>query len=44
MYSYSYDAELDLWAIIDPEGYTIDWEVFKRTVVIRVRKLNNARR
>jgi hypothetical protein len=41
MYSYSYDPELDLWAIIDPEGYTFDWTVFKYEAVILVRKLNN---
>lgn len=41
MFTYSYDPELDLWAIIDPEGYTFDWECFKRTAVIRVRRLNN---
>jgi hypothetical protein len=41
MYSFAYDPELDLWAIINPEGYTFDWEVFKRTAVIRMRKLNN---
>ena len=42
MFDYCYDPELDLWAIIDAEGYVVDWEVFKRTAVIRVRKLNRA--
>lgn len=41
MYTYAYDPELDLWAIIDPQGYTLRYEVFKRTCVIKVRKLNN---
>lgn len=40
MYSYAYDPELDLWAIINPKGYTICYETFKRTAVIRVRNLN----
>jgi len=41
MYFYWYDEESDLWAIVDPEGYIIDWEVFKHKAVIRVRRLNN---
>jgi len=40
MYTYSYDPELDLWAIITPDGYTHDWTVFKFEAVILVRKLN----
>ena len=40
-YSYCYDPELDLWAICDKDGYVIGYEIFKRTAVIKVLKLNN---
>lgn len=44
MFTYSYDPETDLWAIISPDGYVHSYETFKRTAVIKVRKLNeNAR-
>lgn len=41
MYTYAYDPELDLWSIIDPKGYTIDWECFKWQAVLKVKRLNN---
>lgn len=41
MYTYAYDPELDLWAIIDPEGYIYDWETFKWKAVKRVKQINN---
>lgn len=39
-YSYAYDPELDLWAIITPEGYTYSHETFKWKAVKRVKQLN----
>lgn len=28
-YTYCYDPELDLWAIMDSDGYVVDYEVLE---------------
>lgn len=40
---YAYDPELDLWAILDRDGFTVSHETFKFEAVRTVRRLNGVR-
>lgn len=39
-FTYAYDPELDLWAILDRDGFTHSHETFKWEAVRTVRRLN----
>jgi hypothetical protein len=40
---YAYDPELDIWSILDRDGFTVSHETFKWEAVRTVRRLNGVR-